>query len=379
MPTSGFTRTAWQESLNVTRETYMKEVIKTAQRKRLVMALLKKRGKFKYNQSGTDLTWLIEKKQTNPRQLGDGGPVQFSRKTLHKQATIDWRGYEDNDMITYRNEKQNDGVDALVKLGASKLKQLGEAMKSYLNQQLFVDGYASGNEQAIHGLESFFGTGTTVAADIIAQPSDTYATISTTLGTEGGAWSSDLGTSPNANLANDWPFGSPSGHHSGTHYDFWSPKVWNWSSTGWGTGGTTWEDNCLQVLRNAVTVQRRLNGQEGKTDLFLCDDRMLVDLKDALEPRLRTSTPHKEATNLGFEETVNYEGLAIDTDFNIPVNTGYGLSVDNMEFCTQTSDLFDSFGPQWGLTHMAYLFLTTFLGNVKHNSPKYFWKTKNVA
>lgn len=379
MPTTSFTRSEWEGALEVTRETYMKTVVKAAMRRRLFFAMLRKRGKFKFNQGGTDLTWLIEKKQHNPQQFGDGQPIQFVRKSLHKQATIGFRSYYDNDAISWRNEMQNKGTDALVKLGASKLEGLGTSMKSFLNGELFKDGYAAGNEQSIHGLESMFGTGTTVAGDIIAQPSDTYATLATDLATEGGVWSSDYTTSPNANAASDWPFGNPVGHHSGTHYDYWSPKHWNWSSTGWNTGGVTWEDNCLLVLRNAVTCQRRLNGEEGKTDMFLCDDRMLIDLKTALEPRMRTSTPHKAAQDLGFESVVNYEGVAVDTDFHIPVNAGYGVSLDQMEFCTQTPDLFESHGPQWELTQMAHLFLTAFLGNVKYKSPKYFWKTSNVA
>jgi hypothetical protein len=379
MPTHGVARTAWQGTAQVTRERYIPQVVETLVRGRLLTAMLRKRGRFKMNETGDQLTWPVEYKQTQPRQLGDGQPLVFTRKDHHKQAGIDFRSYYAEDLITHINERQNRGPEAMVKLIGTKLESLKRSMGDFWNSQLYVDGYASGNEQKMHGFESFAGTSTTTTADKIAKPGDTYAGVSTAVGAAGGSWSSDLSTSPNASIASDWPFGGGANGQLDSHYDYWSPKLWNWSSTAWGTGGTTWRDNCLSVLRTAIEVQQRLCGSEGRPDLFLTESQMAIDIKDKLETRLRIQSPHKESMDLGFASTINYDGLGIDTDYSCPVNSGYGLSLNNLSICSQHDELFKSWGPEWQTDRLAYIFLCIFLGNAKYTSPKFFFEAKNYA
>ena len=379
MPETTFTRNAWSGVLNLTRETYLSQKVEEIKRSRLLFAMLQKKGRITHGRGGTDFTWLFDYKLPQPLEYGDAQTPNFTRQEYTKQATIGARSYYVTDQVTWHNEQQNKGQDALGSLVGQKLNKLGNAMEQYLNGQAYIDGYASGNTRQLIGLESMMGTGTTVATDILAKPDDDYGTVATDVATFGGNWSTDRTVSPNANIATDWPFGSGLNGQLDVQYDVWSPKIWNWSSTGWGTSSTTWKDNCLILIRTAVANQRRLLGNDGQPDLFLTEDQMCIDGQEALEPRFRIQSPHKASEELGFGGMPQYEGMGIDVDYNCPANSGYMLPVKKMELFTQTKKLFAIDGPTWSARDDANLFIARFLGNFRFDSPRFFAKAENVA
>lgn len=375
MTTASFTRTAWQETLNTTREMYAKQVTELIMRKRILLAWIRKYGNIK-KAAGDHLAWVYEYKQSTPVQYADGNPIAFAPIERHGQAAIDWRSYIAPDAISNQQVLMNQGDAALVKLGANRLEKLMNDMKTFFNQEMYNDGYAAGNENALHGFETLFGTGTTVAADIVAQPSDTYATVSTALGNSA-LWSATLTTKPNANAATDWPYG---GLTTAPEYDYWSPVIANISSTSWGTGSTTWESNCLAVLRFLAEVQpARCADAKSRPDLFLTNSKMNIELKNRLEQRFRSLTPHKEATDLGFPGTVEYEGLAVSTDWACPQGTAYMINASELQLHSFYDGLFKSEGPEWYMDRQAYLMLVHFFGNLRFTSPKYQACAKSVA
>lgn len=372
MTTASFTRDVWAEVTNTTRETYVNKMPDLIARKRLILALLKKKGCIKLNHDGGDhLAWPFRYKESTPIQFGDGNPITFTRKAEHKQAAVAWKSYIDTDQLNWQNAEMNKGQAALVKLSSVKLKNLLSSMQNFFTGELFGDGSGA---QELDGLEALFATSTTVAGDIVAKPGDTYGTLSTAFDTSA-SWTTGESTSPNASIATDWPYGS-----GDAHADYWSPVIANDSSNAWGTSSTTWEDNCLRVLRFLTTVQaHRCAKSDGQPDLFLTTSSRMIDLKNRLEQRFRTTTPSKEAEELGFKGTIQYDGVTVDTDFECPAASGYLLSCKNMELVTPCSKLILSEGPDWYGDRQAWLMLVKFLGNTRFSSPKFQAKTAAVA
>lgn len=372
MTTATFTRNVWSGVANANRETYHASVTELVYRSRLLMAKLRKGGRLKTGMSGDHLAWVYRYKQAQPIQYGDGNPITFPRNQYHAQAVIDWNQYIAPDSITEHEKRMNRGDAALVKLAGTKMAHLMESMQDFFNNEGYGDGSGA---MELDGLESMFGTGTTVAADIVAQPSDTYAANSTAVAQGASTWTSGLSTSPNAAIATDWPHGNGS-----ADYDFWSPLIVNdGSPTGWGTSSSAWEDNCLPALRFMVEIQKKRCGAKAVPDLYMSNSKRCIELKNRLEQRFQTNTPHKEAEDLGFPGTPQYEGVAIYTDFNCPEDTSYLLSTKALSICTLTNRLFESYGPQFELDRMADIMLVNFDGNMRFESPKFFAKSASIA
>lgn len=364
----------WAGVITATAPNIMKGAEDLTLRKRLLLAMLKKRGRIELNQEGYDCSWQVEFSQPPIESYADGNVINFSRHDTLRRLTIDWRGYKGSDMMTSKEKEMNKGTLALVKRYDRILPGLIKSLTDKFCSELFVDGYASGNEARLHGLESFLGSGTTVATDRLAKPDDTYGGISTAPGSVAGQWTSTLATYPNANIGTDWPDGSGS-----SEYDFNSPKLINWSASNWGTSSQTWASNAIRVLRQAKMWQSLTAGPEDAPDLCLLAPNMFYDWMNAHESKLRSIVPHKEASDLGFSaDTYNQDGMAVTSDFDVPVNCGYIMNLDKMSLASLHSKLFVSQGPTYDIRTDAYLFTVGFFGNCKYQ-PKFFGKTKNYA
>lgn len=364
----------WAGVINATAPNIMKGAEDLTLRKRLLLAMLKKRGRIEFNQEGYDCQWNVEFSQPPVEAYADGGMINFSRHDTLRRLTIDWRGYKAADTMTAKEKEMNKGTVALVKRYDRILPTLIKSMTDKFCSELFIDGYATGNENRIHGLESFLGSGTTVATDRLAKPSDTYGGLDTTPGGIGGSWTSALTTYPNANVATDWPDGNGS-----SEYDFMSPKLLNWSASNWGTSSQTWASNAIRVLRQAKMWLSVTAGPEDQPDLCLLAPNLYYDWLNAQESKMRSIVPHKESSDLGFSsDTYNQDGMAVTHDFDVAANTGYIMNVDKMTLSSLHSKLFVSQGPTYDIRTDSWLFTVGFFGNCKY-FPKYFGKTKNYA
>jgi hypothetical protein len=210
--------------------------------------------------------------------------------------------------------------------------------------------------------------GNTVAADIVANPSDTYCGQSTALGNNGGNWTADLATSPNATAATDWPWGN-----GDTEYDCLSPLLVNYSSTGWNTSSTEWIDNCEEVLRFAGIACASKNGDDNVPMLHMLDSKLYGDFLNFHAARNRIVLPHQESQDLGFSKTMNFEGSAVHFEFDCPANTGYGITPNNVELFSMESQLFVPDGPEWSIERKGWLYEVGFFGNMRFQ-PKFFAK-----
>jgi hypothetical protein len=352
---------------------YLKGRADNTIRNRLLLTLLAKNGRIKYNASSHKLYWDVKAGQRVIEAYGDDGVINFQRSDLHEQLNIDWRGYKMSDRMTEKQRLMLGDLTAIIDRYSGVAEDMMDDLQDGFCGELFVDGYAAANTNRLHGLESFFGTGTTVAADRIAQPSDTYGGHSSVLGTRGGTWSTNLTTYPNANAATDWPDGNGT-----ADYDWNSPKVINYSSTNWGTGSTTWADNCERVLGQTTIWTTLTGGKKGRPTLYLLAGDLFYDYQNKMRAKYRISVPHSEANDLGFSDTLNQDGVMIQADFDVPAGSGYGLNINQMVLESLDSVLFSSRGPEYDINTDGYLWLIGFFGNARYNI-KHFSKLAAVA
>jgi hypothetical protein len=367
----------WIGVIHSTRPKYMKGASDMTLRKRLFFAMLRKEGRITYNNSGDEFKWQVEFSQPSVTQHGDGSMIDFSNHDAFRQATLDWRGYVATDSMTMKQREMNKGQEALINLFQTKQKRLMKSIDNKFAGECYKDGNATGRENSVHGLESFFDDRTTCAAsDELAEPGDTYGGLNTNLADQGGTWSANGSSYPNATLAKDWPDGQ-----GDSEYDYYAPKLVNWSSTGWGTGSTTFEDNCWRVIGQTITWLTISGGDDGFPKLCLLASNLFQSYKNHEEAIRRINVPHKAANDLGFEGNVlNQDGTAISADYDVPYNTGYMMNISNIEIASLMPELFWMQGPDRDpRTAWSYLWGCGFYGNLRVDSPKYFAKLYNYA
>jgi hypothetical protein len=364
----------WIGVIHTTAPKYLEGAADNTIRKRLFLSMLSKKGRFRFNESSYEVNWDVEFAEQPVEAYGDGGTLNFSRHDLYRQLNIDWRGYKATDMMTEKERLMNDGNLAIVKRYDKIMPKLMRSINNHFCGELFIDGYASGNENRVHGLESFMANKTSPAnADRIIEPSDSYGGLKTDLADQGGTWSNDLSTQPNSTLSKDWPDGT-----GDPEYDYLAPKLVNFGSNGWGTGSETWEDNCERVLRQTTIWMTHTGGLDSKPDMFLLPGDLYYDYLNKQSSKQRIVIPHKEAEDLGFSDTLNQEGVMIHNDYDVPAGTGYGINIDQMELASLDSVLFASRGPEYDIKTDAWLFMVGFFGNARYN-PKHFAKIKDFA
>lgn len=362
--------------INTTAKKYLKGASDNTIRSRLLLAMMQRRGRLTYKHSGYELRFQVEYLQPPVRSYGDGGIVDYARQDRWRQLVLPWRGYYTADAMTEKERLMNRSTEQLINRYAQITPGLEKAIRDTFGKEIYIDGYASGNLDRLIGLDSFTGVAAgTLETDLVAQPEDNYGGKSTALQGEGGSWSNLIGSSanqPNTTLGTDWPDGSGE-----SRYDWLSPKLINWSSDRWVSGSAqSWEDTCERALRRTILWQTITGGQEGRPDIFVMTGQMLYDFKNKYSDRQRVYVPHKEAQDLGFGDTLNLDGCAVAAEFDCPVNSAYGLNLNQMELMCLYNQLFYPMGPEWDPRSMSYLFCVAFFGNMKFN-PKAFSKLYN--
>ena len=370
----------WVGVLHQVAPHFLSKYVDETVRNRILLAYLRKNGRIMLNQSGSMCVWNVKCDQATVEAAGDGGTLVFNRNQNMRRAALNWRGYVTTDQMTEKEYLECKGPSQIFDRYGEMIPGLMEAMTDNFGAELILDGNGTGRDNCIHGLESFLSNDTDVAAtDLIATPSDSYAGLSTVLGSEGGTWSSNLsaGQRPNGTdtHATDWPSGKGS-----TKYDFFSPKLVNYSSSAWGTGisGTTtplssWEANCERAIRQMVIWLIHTGGQRSKPKVVLLGQDLYNGYLNHQAAKGRIILPHKESEDLGFSDTVNQEGVAITYDYDVPTLTGYACNVENMELGSLDKVLFGYRGPDWSIKDRAYLFYVGMFGNTRFR-PKHFGK-----
>ena len=363
----------WVGVIQTTAPKYLKGAADLTVRERLLLALLQQRGRITFNNNSFEQNWDVEYAQPPVEAFGDGGTLNFSRNDLYRQARLDWRGYKATDMMTRKERGMNAGDVAIINRYDRIMPNLMKAIKDKFGAELYVDGTAGGNENRLHGTKSWSAQTSCTATDKIAKPGATYAGRSTAVA-QGGTWTTALATKPNASIASDWPDGN-----GDSEYDYYSPKLVNYSANNWGTSSTSWEDNGERVIRKAVQWLTLGGGQEARPDIIMLAGDLFFGYQNKQSTKQRIVVPYKPAEDLGFAGSMQQEGVGLQQEFDCPTASGYCFNLDKMELASLFEDLFHSQGPDYDPRSDAWLFHVGFFGNLKFISPKWFAELKNYA
>ena len=350
---------------------YIKGYVDLAVRERPFFNKMQKNGRFMFNQKGRSYEWRVYATEPTVTTHTIGGTISYAPNQPYKIASLEPQFGKASDAMHTIEQMITGGGEAIIRHYAEIVPQLTRSMMNWLNEGVYIDGYA--NSGRMHGYNSFTGTGTTAAGDIIAQPDDSYANIDTDVGALSSVWDDTLTTQPNSTISTDWPDGNGS-----SGYDYWSPRIFNYSSTGWGTGSTAWQDNCETVLRRAKQWATVGSGPDGTpTDVFMTAT-MYAQLLDHFAVRNRTPLPTGKMDS-GYPEGLNFEGLTLWADFDCPAGEAYLFNWRRLKFMCPEAKIIVSKGPIYDPHADSALFNVIAPGNFIFESPKFFAKLDNVA
>ena len=365
----------WVGFVNQASPKFTRQITDLTIRGRLVLRLLERKRRIKLGVDGSfEERFFVDYKDAPVTSLGHAGTATYTPRDYTKQAVVDWRGYLTTDMMHIKEQSMLGGSTARIVDRYKRIipKQL-KGMRRKIGLEIYTDGGADGNQDRFCGLETFTGSGTTVVGDLIAEPDDNYFNLDTALGTAG-SWSTDLTTSPNAEVDTDWPEGT-----GDPEYDYWAPKLVNWSSTSWPSGAlNTWTDTGAFVLRRTAQWLMQTAGIEGDTLLALLNGSLMTDFKNAQEAKLRTLAQHPVARDLGFPDVLEYDGMMLKSEYGIPANTGYVFNVDEVELDILDKEFITTRGPLQDPDGLAWKWYAYTFGNYKF-VPKFCAKLFNYA
>lgn len=348
-------------------------------RDRLALALMERYGVVEYNVAPShSFVWDIVTSLPNVTTNDDSIDISFDNHNALEQLVVDMRSYRATDRLSDRQKLLTSGPNQISDLMRGKQDRIIKAIRDTIsNDFMYSDGYASGNGERLIGVDSCLGDdGNTVAADKVANPSDTYGGQSTALGSLGGNWSSNLSTPPNATAAVDWPHGK-----GDYQYDALSPLLVNYSSTSWTSGNTTWRDNCEDAMRFMLIGQQHRGARStagNAPPLILLASDLWEEFLQYFSARNHQWVPVKDAEDLGFPQTLYFDGAWVTHEYDCPSQEGRFIQPDMIELFTIQDKLIVPEGPTWVMQFQAYLFLAKFYGNLRLQ-PKFLGKFKNYA
>ena len=371
--------TDWARAIGTTIVNYLREEELATFRKFKVFAALEASGNVVMNQAGLGLNWQV--RYRNQPVTGNNGetPRVFARQNLWVDANLPYRGYQVTDSIYKREMLENRGQQALIDVAGKMASRLQESMEQHLSKEVWVDGNEAGNELRFHGIESMMATDGTVniddgtkraanAADMFGWPADNYAGINTGLGAVAGS-----------QLEGVWPNGV-----ADPEYDFYSPIVVNYTSTAFqaatGKSTNTWADNCVVATREGIHQAKRNDTRESQIDMVILDRRLYIDYMNTLDSKERAIVTRTNGLkSYGFNDVFEQDGVEISTEYAVPDNTGYGLSIANMELRCMEGSLMTAEGPFYNEDTQAYRYVVSVLANLKFKSPRNFFKLAPLA
>jgi len=348
----------WLGVAQTTIQDYIKGQIDNTLRNYKLPALLQQKGLITYNNSGTGFEWVVKYIQKPMQQYASGVQPIFSTQNRWQRAKLDYRGYYVSDQLHEVDELMNKGDQALHKILANMASNLYTEMEQQFHSQFFVDGSATGYQNAINGFESFFGSSGIQPAGYVGTPNSTYAGLDCALGDQGGQWST------NGSGQVEWPRG-----YGDPEYDYWSPMIVYYDDVAsFGNGG--WAANCEKAMSFAIAHTRRNNGKDGMLDVFMLTPELFRQYKDFNRGRQRINVDPGLRTGLismGFTDVIHMDGVEVTQEFGVASGVGYGLNISEMELRSMRSQLFEAAGPEWVIQFAAYLAFIRFNGNLQCN------------
>lgn len=361
----------WARTASTTIREFGESYEETLLRDQAITALMVEDGRIKFNCAGDGFDWAVAYARANV--VGNRGdqPVDFDAVDRFVRPFLDYRGYITSDSMNKLEFLKNRSKPALIKYFSEMGENLYDDMGRYFQQQWWVNGNASGNQDCIHGVESFLQqAGNSVnsttgairsyqAADYVAAPSATYANLNTDLGAYGG---SVTGVWPNSFVAGN----------DGDTFDFFSPILVNYNSSAF--TGSTWATNSTDALRFLISAAQKDSSSRGLLDVILLNTDLYRQFKTKNDPLQRINVENTQLRKLGFKDTIVLDGCEIKAEFGIGPGIGYGFNTKQMLLRSMQGKMFVSDGPTWHQQSRSWRVAVDFMGNLQCYSPKYFGK-----
>ena len=347
-------------TIKTTAPKYLKGAEDHTIRKRLLLKILQVSGNIIYNVRTPQMIWDVEVREPKVRVMNGGQRHQFIQTDAYEQLCIDHAELESTDQLPRRQQMINsNSPQQIVDLAGTKMEKLVRRMSRMVNSQFYADNSTGVNTGMMTGIKSFLKPDLvgSAAADQVLLPTagTTYGGKSIELGAFGGQWSANLGTSPSSVSANDWPWGQGS-----TEYDWNTPKMLNTNATF--NGQTGWTQNCLHVMRRMSGVLASTGGEGDAPTVHLLGLDLLQEAKDKLEERERLYGYSDYAKQLGFPDTLQYEGAVVSHDYDCPSQEGYAINPNEIALYSVHDQLFFT-NASWETLEQASVMLCGFLGN----------------
>lgn len=366
--------TAWARSLATTIVKHLPEIEQAVLRNRPVGAMLDQRGKLSYGQGGNGFDWRVKYRLHDTRGNTGMTPRTFDPVNRFQVAELQYRGYMVSDAVFKKEQLENRGEQAIVKLGETMEADLRESLDEAFATEYYVDGEATGNETKMHGIESMMGTNGTVnittgaqrsatAADLYGYPNDTYAGLTTGLGDYGGSQRSGI-----------WPNGQ-----ADAQYDYFSPIIVNYTSSALPGATDTWAAQGIEAMREGIIQCHRNGGMDNQLDLIALDRSLYTQALNALDDKERALVTNQNGIRaFGFKNVFELDGVEVTWDYGIPSAVGYGFNFDAMELLSMQDQLF-AMETEYDIDSQSTKWVVDFLGNLKFKSPRNFLKLMTLA
>lgn len=349
---------------------WSRKVSEETTRNLVLFAMLQKKGKISYGHSGGNMRWPVRTAEHPTTGFVDMEPITVQRRNTKTNAYLGWRGQRADDLISLQEKLENAGPEAMVKVFEGREELIREAAIRDLALQVYEDGDTPTNSAAnrFHGLETFMTIGAQTATDLIATThNDTYAGLSTVVGTVGGS-ATDTKTNR-----------------------LWTPVIINTSHTPT-AGIKNWADYAVEYIREMLIRGTYGQGPSERMDLVMLNRSAYTDLLNLMDDKERILVNRgsgEELVSLGFKNIVEIDGIPVtwdfgcpDTDGNSDTVRGYGLNTSKIEFCVLgpkgQKKLFDS-RIDFNVNYHADQISLWLLGNFKFQSPRHFGKLADIT
>ena len=114
--------------------------------------------------------------------------------------------------------------------------------------------------------------------------------------------------------------------------------------------------------------------------MVILDRRLYIDYMNTLDSKERAIVTRTNGLkSYGFNDVFEQDGVEISTEYAVPDNTGYGLSIANMELRCMEGSLMTAEGPFYNEDTQAYRYVVSVLANLKFKSPRNFFKLAPLA
>lgn len=344
-------------------------------RNHLTFFLLRKYGRLTFNARSHTQVWNARIRQPQVLPLVDNIPLEFVNQDTDIQFYIGFKGMGVTDMLPELERLLAQGAPEQINDRYQiKSEEMVGSLDERLQKSFYMDGNDSANVYDYVGIKTPLGYNAGSATvfnitDKIAQPNGSYAGQSCALAANGGTWSGALATSPNTNLDKDWPFGQGSPEYDGT-----APLIWNYSSSAWGTGETTWEANAVRCISEAQVALMHRGGfrnNAGAPLVCVMASEMMVALKNSFRQFNRHYMPYSDS-EFGFpnNDTLMVDGVLCMSDYNVPAGEAFMWAPQYVEMFNIHPDIYKTYGPEFSMQQRAYLYQATAYGNYKYQ-PKY--------